>query len=91
LNFCKAREFAVIMLKPHQIKAARELLGWSQQDCAKHAGLNIETMRRLEVGGHPQRDTVQAVLSAFEKAGVRVGEQGRLTLEPPDHGTVSPT
>jgi predicted transcriptional regulator len=79
------------MLKPHQMKAARELLGWSQQDCAKHAGLNIETFRRLEVGnGRPQSDTVQAVLSAFEKAGVRLGENGRLTLEPPDGGVVSP-
>jgi predicted transcriptional regulator len=80
------------MLKPHQMKAARELLGWSQHDCAKHAGITIETLRRLEVGnGHPRRETLQAVLSAFEKAGVRIGEQGRLSLEPPDGGVVSPT
>jgi DNA-binding XRE family transcriptional regulator len=77
------------MLQPHQIKAARELLGWSQKDCAKHAGITHETMRHLEVGGgHPRKDTIAAVLNAFEEAGVRVGEGGRLSLEPPD--AVSP-
>jgi predicted transcriptional regulator len=77
------------MLKPHQIKAARELLGWSQKDCAKHAGITHETMRHLEAGGgHPRRETIEAVLKAFEKAGVRVGEKGRLNLDPPD--AVSP-
>jgi predicted transcriptional regulator len=73
------------MLKPHQIKAARELLGWSQKDCAKHAAIALETLKHLEIGGgHPRRETVEAVLTAFEKAGVRVGERGRLSLEPPD-------
>jgi hypothetical protein len=33
---------------------------------------------------------VHTVFSAFEKAGVRIGEKGHLTLEPPD-GVSLPT
>lgn len=71
------------MLTRLHIKAARELLGWSQEDCAKHAGVGLETLRRLELKtGQPRQQTIKAVLSALENAGVRAGERGRLTLEP---------
>ena len=31
-----------------QIKAARALLGWSQEDLAKRAGISVPTVKRLE-------------------------------------------
>jgi predicted transcriptional regulator len=75
------------MLQGHQIKAARHLLGWSQEDCAKHAGIGVETVNRLEVGsGHPQQDAIDAVLAALKKAGIRFGERGKVGLEPPTGG-----
>ena len=75
------------MLHRHQIKAARELLGWSQQDCAKHAGIGVDTLKRLEVGnGQPRRATLDAVLSALQKAGIRSGERGNVLREPPTGG-----
>src|ERR1700684_4446206 len=31
-----------------QVKAARELLGWSQEDLALHSGISVPTIKRLE-------------------------------------------
>jgi transcriptional regulator with XRE-family HTH domain len=75
------------MLQSYQMKAARELLGWSLQDCAHRAGIGIEALSRIELGvGHPRRQTVVAVLSTLEKAGIHSLERGRLVLEPPTSG-----
>lgn len=45
-----------------QVKAARKLLGWSQQD--------LETLAHLEIDRKPLLKTVQAVRAALEAAGV---------------------
>jgi predicted transcriptional regulator len=75
------------MLKRRQIKVARELLGWSLEDCAHNAGIGIDTLKRIELGtGHPRRQTVLAVLSALEKAGIHPAERGTLVFEPPTGG-----
>jgi DNA-binding XRE family transcriptional regulator len=75
------------MLKRHQIKVARELLGWSLEDCARNAGVGIDTLKRIELGiGHPRRQTMVAVLSTLEKAGIHSVEHGKLVLEPPTGG-----
>jgi transcriptional regulator with XRE-family HTH domain len=34
-----------------QIKAARALLGWSQDDLAAHSGVSVPTIKRLEAPG----------------------------------------
>ena len=36
------------MVSIRQIKAARALLGWSQQDLASHSGISYPTIARLE-------------------------------------------
>lgn len=56
-----------------QVKAARALLGWSQSDLAKEAGVSTPTIKEREsVGGifagYPQ--TAHAVRVAFETAGI---------------------
>jgi transcriptional regulator with XRE-family HTH domain len=56
-----------------QIKAARELLGWSQEKLGEMSGVSISTIKRLEaeggdLGGRPA--TGEKIVAALEKAGV---------------------
>jgi transcriptional regulator with XRE-family HTH domain len=37
-----------------QIRAARGLLGWSQSDLAKEAGMSLPTVKRVEAGMGPR-------------------------------------
>ena len=65
-----------------QIKAARSLLGWSQDNLAEKSGVSKPTIGRLEaidsddpVGG--RAETGEALVSALEKAGVEfIAENG---------------
>lgn len=59
------------MITARQIRAARVLLGWSLQDLARHAGLSLNGIKRLESGhGDPRMSTVRAVKSALEAGGL---------------------
>ena len=59
------------MISPMQCRAARALLGWSQQDLADRARVGIVTVRQLEAGVHePRRATLEVVRRALETAGV---------------------
>ena len=63
-----------------QIKAARELLGWSQEAIAKASGVSIPTIKRLEaaggdLGGRPA--TGEKIVAALEKAGVEFLDDGQ--------------
>jgi predicted transcriptional regulator len=56
-----------------QLRAARALLGWSQDDLAAHSGVSKPTIARLELGtgelaGYPS--TREKVVGALETAGV---------------------
>lgn len=56
-----------------QIKAARSLIGWEQQQLARESGVAISTVRRLEGldGGIGARHrTIQKIRNAFESAGI---------------------
>ena len=71
-----------------QIKAARELLGWSQEAIAKASGVSIPTIKRLEaadgdLGGRPA--TGEKIVAALEKAGVEfLDDDGQgVRLKPP--------
>jgi len=77
-----------------QVKAARELLGWSQKDLARHSGISEPTIKRLEArdgefgGREGSRFGVVAALKAAgiefsngEEPGVRL-RKGRFL--PPD-------
>jgi len=61
-----------------QCRAARGLLGWSQQELARRARVGVVTVHQLEVGvGQPRPATLQVIRDAFEKAGVEfIDENG---------------
>jgi transcriptional regulator with XRE-family HTH domain len=57
-----------------QIRAARSLLGWEQNDLAVHSGVAISTIRRIEgLKDAPiaaNFETIEKIRRAFERAGV---------------------
>jgi predicted transcriptional regulator len=61
------------MVTIRQVKAARAMLGWYQDDLAKAAGVSKPTIARLEtddgdLGGYA--DTREKIIRALETAGV---------------------
>jgi transcriptional regulator with XRE-family HTH domain len=62
-----------------QIRAARGLLGWSQSELARQAGLSLPTIKRLESGtaARVSSDARGRVQRAFETGGVEfIDENG---------------
>jgi predicted transcriptional regulator len=70
----------VTMITPRQIRAARALLGWSQQQLADHAIVSLNAVTRLEKGKVDSRtSTVAAIEKALTRAGIEFlsgGEKG---------------
>jgi transcriptional regulator with XRE-family HTH domain len=61
------------MLEPAQIRAARALLGWRQEDLSKTSGVGTATIQRIEKSDRPITgyvSTIVRIQSAFENAGV---------------------
>jgi transcriptional regulator with XRE-family HTH domain len=72
---------SILKISIRQIKAARSLLGWSQDDLAEKSGVSKPTIGRLEsqdgetVGG--RQETGATLVAALEKAGVEfIAENG---------------
>ncbi len=58
-------------IRSGQIKAARALLDWSQDDLATIAGLSVTTVRNMESGGmSPRSTTANEIRKAIENAGL---------------------
>ena len=56
-----------------QLKAARALLGWSQQNLALAAQISLPTVKRLEAAAGPiggRAETIARLLAALEHAGI---------------------
>jgi predicted transcriptional regulator len=68
------------MITPRQIRAARALLGWSQQQLADRAIVSLNAVTRLEKGKVDSRiSTITAIEKTLVKAGVEFlspGERG---------------
>ena len=68
------------MITTRQVKAARALLGWSQEDLARRSGISEPTIARLEsaegeLGG--REDTGEKIKKAIVNAGVEfIDENG---------------
>ena len=68
------------MVTIRQIKAARALLGWSQEDLAQHSLISEPTIARLEsmdgpIAGRP--NTAEKIRTALERAGIEfIDENG---------------
>lgn len=61
------------MITGTQIRAARALLGWSQDTLAEAAGVSLPTIKRIEaradeIGG--RATTIQSIRDAVERAGI---------------------
>ena len=61
------------MLQSAQLRAARALLGWRQEDLAKASGVGLATVARIEQGkGVVQGNfsTIVKIQQALERAGI---------------------
>jgi transcriptional regulator with XRE-family HTH domain len=60
------------MLKAEQVRAARALLNWTQQELGEKSGLSLTTIKRMEsIGtGRSAAENVDAVQRTLEQAGV---------------------
>ena len=71
---------SILKVSIRQIKAARALVGWSQDDLADKSGISVPTIKRLEaakgdIGG--RAETGAALVAALEKAGIEfIAENG---------------
>lgn len=72
---------SILKVSIRQIKAARALLEWSQDDLASRCGVSEPTIKRLEaakgdLGGRPE--TIEKIVAALESAGIEfiVSERG---------------
>ena len=59
------------MLEPAQVRAARALLGWRQEDLSKASGVGTATIQRVEKSDSPIAGYVSTwcEFAAFEDAG----------------------
>ncbi len=61
------------MIEPGQIRAARALLGWRQEDLSKAAGIGIATVRRIESADSSATSyvsTLSRIQESLEAAGI---------------------
>jgi predicted transcriptional regulator len=71
---------SILKVSIRQLKAARTLLGWSQEELASAADVSLPTIKRLEavegwLGG--RETTAQKIREALEKAGIQfIDENG---------------
>jgi transcriptional regulator with XRE-family HTH domain len=71
---------SILKVSIRQIKAARALIGWSQEDLAQHSGVSAPTVKRLEaskgeIGG--RAETGASLVAALQEAGVEfIAENG---------------
>lgn len=64
---------SILKVSIRQVKAARALLGWSQDDLAERSGVSVPTVKRLEAGEGDlggRADTTTRLTQAIERAGV---------------------
>jgi predicted transcriptional regulator len=71
---------SIVKLSIRQLKAARELVAWSQEELAEKSGVSLPTIQRLEaaggdLGGRPE--TGEKIMAALEKAGVEFLDDGQ--------------
>jgi transcriptional regulator with XRE-family HTH domain len=69
------------MITPEQSRAARGLLGWTQQDLANKAGIGIVTVHQLEARtSQPRRATLDVIRRGMP--GTRMIGGGRPAILP---------
>ncbi len=66
------------MITPEQIRGARAMLGLTQAELAKLAGLSTTGLNNIEKGSaDPKASTLRAIQAALEQAGIQfIAENG---------------
>jgi len=60
-------------MSPEQCRAARNWLGWSQQDLAKAASVGLSTVKDFESGSRtPIANNLAAIQRALETSGIEL-------------------
>lgn len=63
--------YVAAMISASQIRAARALLGWTQEHLAKTASLSLAVVNNVERNvTDPRRSTLEAIQRALENSGV---------------------
>ncbi|MCB4803712.1 helix-turn-helix transcriptional regulator [Methylobacterium brachiatum] len=61
----------LINIQPEQVRAARAMLGWSQDDLAARIGLSRRSLINYEHGIHSAKEeTLKKMASIFREAGI---------------------
>lgn len=64
-------------IKIHQIRAARSLLDWTQDDLADRSGISKYSVTNIEGGRtEPQKATLDRIIRSLELAGIEFIEEG---------------
>jgi len=74
-----APDKSILKVSIRQVKAARAMLGWSQEQLAGAAGVSIPTIKRLEAHDGPlggRSDTASKIRSALEAGVEFINENG---------------
>ena len=59
------------VITPRQIRAARQLVGWKQQDLAEASGVSVAVVKDIERGARdPRTSTMAAIEGAFLRKGL---------------------
>ncbi len=74
-----------------QVRAARAMVKWTQQDLARASGVSLPTIKRMESGDGLIRgitDNVRKIQRALQAAGIEFTNDGGpgVRLRPPQHG-----
>ncbi len=56
-----------IFIDGDQVKKAREVLIWTQEDLAAASGLSSRTVQRIEANNRGSKDSLKALAAAFDK------------------------
>jgi hypothetical protein len=79
-SIARGQDVSILKVSIRQMKAARALLGWSQDDLAARSGISAPTVKRLEsaegeIGG--RAETQEALLAALREGGIEfIAENG---------------
>ncbi|WP_446720936.1 helix-turn-helix transcriptional regulator [Methylobacterium sp. 092160098-2] len=61
----------MINIQPEQVRAARAMLGWSQDDLAARIGLSRRSLINYEHGIHSAKEeTLKKIAATFREAGI---------------------
>ncbi|WP_348626699.1 helix-turn-helix domain-containing protein [Methylocella silvestris] len=72
-SIARGNALSIRKVSIRQIKAARALLAWSQEQMAEQSSVSVPTVKRIEAADGPiggRDDTAQKLIAALEEAGI---------------------